>query len=92
MNEKSAFATRKTQEDEEPIRDYRALMSLLKFDKIDETISERSSDRTRKIIEIWIECYEEANFQKLLQHLERIQRFDVYDDVITFMGLFAILF
>lgn len=73
-------------------RDWRGLLSLLNFSRIDENILLQSSEKTRKIIEIWNEYYTEANFEKLLELLEKIERFDIYDDVISFMGCFFVNF
>lgn len=44
----------------------------------------------RKLIELWIETGEEANFGTLNECLEKIDRYDVIDDINESLGLLKV--
>lgn len=70
-------------------RDWSGLAMLLNINKPEQNLVEQSSDRMTKLIDIWIASYKESHFESLLENLKRIDRHDVYDDIIRIMGLFV---
>nr|WJZ56737.1 myeloid differentiation primary response protein [Dioryctria sylvestrella] len=67
-------------------RDWRGLTSLLNISiEIVGTINEYP-DKTGKVLDIWLQRNDgTATLGKLLEYLERLDRFDVYDDIIDFV-------
>lgn len=68
-------------------RDWRGLSSLFKCTKFDKAAVQHHENKTRKLIEISTSINRDLKFNDLLENLQRIGRFDVYDDVIETMGL-----
>lgn len=66
-------------------RDWRGFAVLLNFSKNQFNLVEQSTDKFRKLLDIWIESYEDANFDKLLKFICLIDRHDVHDDIIDFL-------
>lgn len=65
---------------------------LLNINKPEQNLVEQSNDRMTKLLDIWIASYQESHFESLLENLKRIDRHDVYDDVIRIMGLLVRFF
>lgn len=62
-------------------RDWRGLATLVKLDQNEFGAILRSNDHMMKLIEFWIQKYEDAKIIQLIQYLEIIDRFDVSDDI-----------
>lgn len=77
---------------EHVFRDWRGFASLLFFSRNHFNIVELSKNEFEKLLAIWNDSYTEANFNKLLNILKKIQRYDIFDDVRDFLGLFREIF
>lgn len=68
-------------------RDWNGIATLLNINKNNQNLVQQSSDKMLKLIEIWIVSYPDPDIKSLLENLQRIERYDVYDDIVDFMGL-----
>lgn len=64
---------------------------ILNFTKNDFNLVEQNADKFRKLLEVWKESYSESNFKKLLSCIVLIDRHDIYDDIIEFLGIILVI-
>lgn len=74
-------------EDNQLCRDWRGLSSLLNLSGKDQNVVDRSGDKMKVLLEMWKGLFPESNFENLLECLQKIGRYDIYDDVIESLGM-----
>lgn len=73
-------------------RDWRGISILSELNQSEYSLVSQSQDKLEKLLELWIEKNKENGTEITLSQLQNclgaIDRYDVYDDVATLLGMF----